>query len=442
MDERQNGHTRFIVALFLTALGAAAFAVTFRLSLNLVYRALYDAQNVVEAIAGLPIWLRLAGPAGGAAVAGLLSRWRLSRAQGVSNVMEAVALGKMKLSLRVTAWRVAGSWSAIATGMSIGREGPLIEFGGSLGATVARVFGVSFNQARVLVAAGTAAGFAAAYNTPFAAVLFVLETIVGIVALEALLPVMAATVVATTLTRLIVGGGPIYGARAFAVSSLFEFATYTLLGVLAVGAAFAFKNTLAFGERLVERHPISQPWRAACGGLLVGSIAVFLPSVAGNGYEPLNLILDQRLPAAALAFLVVAKIAATSGSVASGVPGGVFTPVLLVGGAAGSLYGLALHGLGFPGVASAGSYALVGMAATTAATIHAPLTAAVMVFELSGDYPIVLPLLLATVIATWLSRGLGGESVYEAELRRRGLGWELTLDGRTIDESPPRPSNP
>lgn len=438
MEQRATGQTRFVAALFLVALGAAVFAVTFRLSLTLVYRLLYGAQSVVQAISGLPVWLRLTVPAAGALVAGLLSRWRLSRTQGVSNVMEAVALGKVRLSLRVTAWRVAGSWSAIATGMSIGREGPLIEFGGSLGATVARLFGVSLNQARVLVAAGTAAGFAAAYNTPFAAVLFVLETIIGIVALEALLPTMVATVVATTFTRLVVGGGPIYGERAFAVASPYELASYALLGVLAVGAAFAFKQALALGERAVDRYPLPQPWRAACGGLLVGSIAVFLPSVAGNGYEPLNLILDQRLPAAALAFLIVAKVIATSGSVASGVPGGVFTPVLLVGGALGSLYGLALHGLGFP-AANAGSYALVGMAATTAATIHAPLTAAVLIFELSGDYPIVLPLLLSTVVATWLSRSLGGESVYKAELRRRGLGWELTLDGRTIDEPRPQP---
>ena len=433
MKFRQTGRTRFFLALFLVAIGAAGFAISFRLTLNWVYRVLYGASNVVESISGLPLWLRLAVPTGGALVAGLLSRWRLSRTQGVSNVMEAVALGKVRLSLRVTAWRVAGSWSAIATGMSIGREGPLIEFGGSLGATASRVFGVSLNEARVLVAAGTAAGFAAAYNTPFAAVLFVLETIIGIVALDALLPAITATVIATTLTRLVVGGGPIYGARAFAVASPLEFTSYAFLGVLAVVAAVAFKRTLAFGEQLVERHPMSQPWRAACGGLLVGSIAMFLPSVAGNGYEPLNLILDQRLPAAALVFLIVAKMVATSGSVASGVPGGVFTPVLLVGGAVGSLYGLGLEWLGLPAAASVGSYALVGMAATTAATIHAPLTAAVMVFELSGDYPIVLPLLLATVIATWLSRGLGGESVYQAELRRRGLGWELTLDGRMID---------
>ena len=218
-DDRLAAPTRFLAALFFVAVGAALFAVGFRVSLSGIYRWLYHADGVVQAIAGLRPWQRLAVPAGGALVAGLLSRWRLSRSQGVSNVMEAVVLGKVQLSLRTTAWRVAGSWSAIASGLSIGREGPLIEFGGSLGAAVARVAGVSLNQARVLVAAGTAAGFAAAYNTPFAAVLFVLETIVGIVALDALLPAIAATVVATAITRAIVGGGPIYGERAFAVAS-------------------------------------------------------------------------------------------------------------------------------------------------------------------------------------------------------------------------------
>jgi len=435
-SDRAASPTRFLAALFLVAVGAALFAVGFRLSLDLVYRGLYHAEGVVQAIAGLSPWQRLAVPAAGALVAGFLSRWRLSRSQGVSNVMEAVVLGKVQLSLRTTAWRVAGSWSAIATGLSIGREGPLIEFGGSLGAKVAQVARVSLNEVRVLVAAGTAAGFAAAYNTPFASVLFVLETIVGIVALDALLPAIAATVVATTLTRAVVGGGPIYGQRAFALASPYELVSYAALGILAAGGAVAFKKVLVFSERFVERHAVPQPWRAACGGLLVGAIAVFLPSVAGNGYEPLNLVLDERLPVAAMALLLVAKVVATSGSVASGVPGGVFTPVLLVGGIIGSLYGLGLHWLGFPAVAGAASYALVGMAATTAATIHAPLTAAVLVFELSGDYPIVLPLLLSTVISTWLSRNLGGESVYQTELRRRGPGWELTLDGRRIDDPP------
>lgn len=154
--------------------------------------------------------------------------------------------------------------------------------------------------------------------------------------------------------------------------------------------------------------------------------------MAGNGYEPLNALLNQQLAVGVLIVLIIAKVIATSASVASGVPGGIFTAVLLVGGALGTLWAHALVWFGLSTAANTGSYALVGMAATTAASIHAPRTAAVLVFELSGDYPIVLPLLIATVVSTSISRGLGPESVYEAELRRKGVGWELTLEGRQL----------
>jgi len=433
-DESGSEQLRFALALIIVSLGAAAFAIGFRLSLSAVYRELYHAANVVDAIARLPGWARVAVPLLGASAAGVLSAWRVSRSQGVSNVMEAVALGRVHLSLRATARRVAGSWTAIATGLSIGREGPLIEFGGALGARSAIVVNASAHHTRTLVAAGTAAGFAAAYNTPFAAVLFVLETVIGIVALDALIPAIAATVIATTFTRVVVGGGPIYGARAFGLVSPVELPSYAVLGVLAAGAAFAFRRALVMGESAVRRYPVPQPWRAAMGGAVVGVLVLWMPSVAGNGYEPLNQILDGRFVlTSTLLWLVVAKIIATSTSVASGVPGGIFTPVLLVGGALGALAAPALHFLGLPVSPNPGSYALVGMAAMAAATIHAPLTAAVMVFELTGDYLIVLPLLLATIIATWLARLRGGESVYEEELRRRGIGWELTLDGRQVE---------
>jgi CIC family chloride channel protein len=208
--------------------------------------------------------------------------------------------------------------------------------------------------------------------------------------------------------------------------------SFGALGVLAAFAAFGFKRVLAFLEQWFEHHPVRQPLRATMGGVSVGLIAVLLPEVAGNGFEPLNAILDQRMLLSAVALLLVAKVFATSASVASGVPGGIFTPMLLVGAALGSLWAQLVGLLLTSTSPSAGSYALVGMAAATAASIHAPLTAAVLVFELSGDYAIVLPLLLATVVATTVSRGLGSESVYEAELRRKGVGWELTLDGRQM----------
>jgi CIC family chloride channel protein len=428
---------RFLTALLLVAVGAGLFAVAFRLSLVPLYRALSGADDVMGTFLALPPPLRLVVPVAGALLAGLIAWWRIARSQGVSNVMEAVALGNVDLSLRTTGWRVAASWSAIGSGMSIGREGPLIEFGGSLGATVARLAGVSVHRARVLVAAGTAAGFAAAYNTPFAAVLFVLEAIVGITALDALLSTMAATVIATTITRAVTESGPIYGERAFALVSPMELVPCALLGAVAAVAAVAFKALLALLEETVRSRPAPRPLVAGCGGLVVGAIAMFAPLVVGNGYEPLNLILDERLAIGTVAVLLVAKVAATAASVASGVPGGIFTPTLLMGGALGALWAYALAAIGAPFASSPGSFALVGMAATTAATIHAPLTAAVMIFELSGDYPIVLPLMLSTIVATTISRWLGSESVYAAELRRRGLDWELTLDGRVIGHARP-----
>jgi chloride channel protein, CIC family len=431
-SERGAGVLTFLFALLLVGLGAALFAVAFRLLLLGWYRHAFGATSVVEAIARLPWWLRLLVPVTGGAAAGLISAVRAGRTQNVSNVMEAIALGHVRLSMRATLSRIAASGAAIAGGLSIGREGPLIEWGGSLGAGVGRLLGTPLDRTRVLVAAGTAAGFAAAYNTPFAAILFVFETMAGVAALDLLLPTMSATVLATLVTRALVGGGPIYGQRAFAVGSASQLLPYVGLGVLAALAAGGFKAVLAGAEQFFERHTIRQPFRSTIGGAVVGAIAVWLPSVAGNGYEPLNLILDGRLPLTVIGVLVMAKVVATSASVGSGVPGGVFTPTLLVGGALGSVWAHLISGLGGASTDMAGSYALVGMAAAAAASMHAPLTAAVMVFELSGDYPIVVPLILATAVATGVARALGRDSVYTAELRRRGLGWEMTIDGRRM----------
>jgi CIC family chloride channel protein len=418
------------------ALGAALFAVAFRAGLAWWYRSAFAEDNVVAAIVGLPWWLRVAVPTTGGFAAGVVARSRRASSQGVSNVMEAVVLGRVTLSLRTTVSRVTSSALAIASGMSIGREGPLIEFGSSLGAAVGRQFRVSLHDTRVLVASGTAAGFAAAYNTPFAAVLFVLETIIGIATPTAVLPCMVATVIAAMVTRALVGTGPIYGHRAFEVHAVTDLWWLSALGAVAALVATAFKWVLGQAEELAERAFRVQPWRAAIGGLAVGLLAIWLPEVAGNGYEPLNQILNQQLFTAAVALLLVAKVLSTSASVASGVPGGIFTPMLLVGAATGSLWAQLVTLVFPPFTPDVGAYALVGMAATTAASIHAPLTSAVLVFELSGDYAMVLPLILATAVSTALSRAIGGESVYASELRRRGLGWELTLEGREIEPAP------
>lgn len=429
--------------MLLVALGASAFAIAFRASLSLPLGALTGARDVVTAMGRMPIWARLILPAVGGLAAGCVGLLvtRSSQGHGVGDVMEAVVLGRVRLSLRVTLLKSLASWSAIAAGGSLGREGPLIQFGGAFGSAVGSWMRLSLLDARRLIAAGTAAGFAAAYNTPFAAVLFVLEVVTGVIVLEVVVPVLAATVVASEMTRLIAGEGPIYGEHAFSLRSPVELLAFAVLGIAGAFAAQAFMRLLSWGEERFRTPSLPLPFRPAVGGLLAGTLIAVLPSVAGNGYEPLNEIIDARMPIVAVLWLLVAKAVATTASVSSGSPGGVFTPTLLIGGGVGYAFGVALAMLFGSSVGAPGGYALVGMAATTAASTHAPLMAAVMAFELSGDYAVVLPLVIACSLATAVSRALRKDSMYTAELRARGVGWELTLEGRRVARAslPPQP---
>lgn len=415
---------RFALALVLVATAAAGFAIAFRSALSLTLDAVAGATNLVTAMTHASWWWRIILPTLGALAAGLLGLAVARRGGGgVSDVMEAVALGRTQLSLTVTLIKSAASWCAIVCGGSLGREGPLIQFGGTAGQTVGRWLKVNEYQGRVLIAAGTAAGFAAAYNTPLAAVAFVLEIVTGIVVIDTVVPTLIATVLATMLTRAAVGAGPIYGLRDFVVANPGELFAFAAVGLVAALVAFAFTRLVSAGERAFRRRWLRAPWRQAIGGLGAGVIIVAMPAVAGNGFEPLNQILDGELSLGVIALLLVAKALATTSSVSSGSPGGVFTPTLLIGGCTGYLIGSVLLAAGLD-IGPPGGYALVGMAAAIAAATHAPLMAAVLAFELSGDYAVVLPLVLATAIATALARTLDRDSIYTAELRQRGLSWE------------------
>ena len=443
--EPQSGHAtiaqslRFSAALGGVALAAAAFAVMFRSSLSFALVHAAGTASIVQALHDAPWWVRLGLPALGGLAAGLVGLLvaRDATGHGVGDVMEAVVLGRVHLSMRATLLKSLGSWLAISAGGSVGREGPLIRFGGAAGKFLGDLARLPPDRVRVLIAAGTAAGFAAAYDTPFAAVLFVLEVVTGIVVLDTIVPVLIATVIATALVRGAVGATPLYGARAFVIHSAIDLGAFALLGVVSALAAQGFMRLLAFGETVFRRPRLRPPWRSALGGLAAGAILVAIPEVAGNGYEPLTAVLDGRLPVLFVAGLLLAKSFATTASVSSGNPGGVFTPTLLLGGALGFVFGSGLSAVFGVNVGPVGGYALVGMAAMIAATTHAPLLAAVMAFELSGDYALVLPLVLATALATLVSRRLRRDSIYGAELRERGVGWELTLDGRRVANEPP-----
>jgi CIC family chloride channel protein len=429
---------RFALAVVLVALAASAFAIAFREALQLALRWSDGAQDVVSAMRGAPLWLRVVLPALGALLAGVLARLvsRSREGHGVADVMEAVVLGRVRLSLRVTLLKSLASWLALASGGSLGREGPLIQFGGASGYAIARRLGISGNDVRRLIAAGTAAGFAAAYNTPFAAALFVAEVVTGVIVLDHMVPVLIASAIADQFTRVMVGEGPVYGARSFVVRSAWELLAFALLGLVGALLAQGFMRMLSWSESRFRGSGIPLPWRSALGGLLAGGCVALLPEVAGNGYEALNDVLDGHLALLPVLWLVALKAIATSASVSSGSPGGVFTPAMLLGGGAGYAFAFLLAGpLGFS-IGMPGGYALVGMAVMTAATTHAPLMAAVMAFELSGDYAIALPLVIATAVASGVSHALRRDSIYGAELRSRGVGWVLTMDGRIVERPP------
>ena len=426
-------HLTYGLGIVAVGLLSAGFAILFRGSLSALNQAAFGAHDVVHAVSTLTWWQRAIFPAIGAFLGGLVSRFLGKSGGGVGDVMEAIVLGRVNLSMRSTVLKSFASWLAIATGGSLGREGPLIQFGGAAGKTVGQAFKLTSDQTRILIAAGTAAGFAAAYNTPFAAILFVVEVVIGVVVIEAVWPLLIATVLATGVTRFAIGPGPLYGVHTFELKNPWELVAYAGLGVVVAIGAQGFMRTLSFGERIFKHPKLPLPWRPALGGLLAGCVIAFMPQIAGNGYEPLQGLIAGQYTWAMVLFLLAGKVFATTASVSSGSPGGVFTPTLLVGGTLGFLFATALN-LVVGGTLNPGGYVLVGMAAATAATTHAPILAAVMVFELTGDYAIVLPLLLATAIATLISRQMREDSIYMAELKEKGLDWELTFDGRIHDD--------
>ncbi len=426
-------HITYGFGIGLVGLLASVFAILFRGSLALLNETVFGVHTIVEVLQSLEWWQRALFPAIGALLGGLVSRVIGPTGGGVGDVMEAVVLGKVNLSLRSTLLKSLASWLAIATGGSLGREGPLIQFGGAAGKTVGNLLKLSHAHIRILIAAGTAAGFAAAYNTPFAAVLFVVEVVIGVVVVEAIWPVLIATVLATAVTRYAIGPGPLYGEHTFSMASNWELFAYALLGIVVAFGAQGFMRMLSFGEQLFKNPRLPMPWRPALGGLLAGLVIAVMPEIAGNGFEPLSGVISGHYAWGFVLFLLIGKVFATTASVSSGSPGGVFTPTLLVGGSLGFLFATALSLILPPGTISPGGYALVGMAAATAATTHAPVLACVMVFELSGDYEIVLPLMIATAIATAISRLLREDSIYMAELKEKGHDWELTLEGRVQD---------
>jgi CIC family chloride channel protein len=396
----------------------------------------FDGGNLLFShITSHPEWLiPLIPVAGGLAVAPITYRLaKEARGHGVPEVMLAVALRGGIIRPFIALAKSIASSICIGSGGSAGREGPIVQIGSAIGSTVGQVFKMSEDRVRILVGCGAAAGISATFNAPIAGVLFALEIILGDFTMYAFSPVIISSVAATVISRAFLGNYPAFIVPQYNLVSVWEMPMYIGLGLLAGGFSVVFIKALYRSEDFFEGLGISNYLKPALGGLILGIIGLFYPHVFGVGYEAINMALHEEAVIGVLLLLVFLKIAATSLTLGSGGSGGIFAPSLFMGAMLGGFFGNMVH-LAFPQVtATPGAYALVGMSAMVAGTTHAPITAMLIIFELTGDYRIILPLMLAAVIATLVANKLHADSIYTLKLSRRGITLKAGKD-RTLLE--------
>jgi CIC family chloride channel protein len=335
--------------------------------------------------------------------------------------MEAIVLGDGKISASRSLVKSASAMFSIASGGSIGREGPMVQLSSLIASLIGRMRNWSTPRMRLLVGCGAAAGIASAYNAPIAGALFVAEVVMASLAMEIFGPLVFASVIATLTVRGFLGRDPLYGVATFRLSSNWEIIPHVLLGLLAGFFGPWFLRLLELGEQLFLRLRAPVFVRMTIGGFVVGALAVGYPEVAGNGYSTISGILSNQWLWQSLALILLFKVIATGATFGSGAVGGVFTPTLFVGACLGYLFGSAVAALG-PLHPNPSAFALVGMGAFLSATTHAPIMAILMIFEMTLDYEIILPLMLACVTAYYTSFSIEKRSIYSESLRRKGAG--------------------
>ncbi len=414
----------------LGALGAILFrAVTSRLTVLLM-----DAHDVVTAAQTLPVALCLFFPAAGGFVGGLIIRKSLvsGETHGISEMIEVVSLGRRSVRMRPAVARVFSSIAVISTGGSEGREGPIIQIGAAMASWLSRRLKLSPERVRILTACGMAAGVAGAYNTPIAATLFVLEVVVGSFSMTLFGPTVVAAVLSTILVRFVLGDEPVYRVAAFRLESVFELIPFALIGLLAGPSSALFMRSLRTAKAAFGRLKLPRPVAMAIGGAAVGALGIFLPEVWGNGFEGANRILRGNPTLLFLVAIFAAKIVATSATIGSGGVGGVFTPSLLVGAALGGAVAKVTH-LAVPGLeAPVGGYALLGMGGLLAGVTRAPLLAVIMIFELTQNTAVILPMMVVSVCAIVAAKAFERDSIYVQSLRAAGIVWEQTPEATSL----------
>jgi len=378
----------------------------------------------LEKIVRSPWYWRMLVPAAGGLLVGLIVKFLAPEAKGhgVPEVMNAVARMGGVIRPIVAVAKSFASAICIATGGSVGREGPIVQIGSAIGSSIGQLLHLSTRRIRTCVGCGAAAGIAATFNAPIAAAFFAAEVIIGEFGPRAFGAVVISSVAATVIARTFLGDIPAFEIPEYALVNPAEMITYAILGLTAGVVAVGFVQTLDWFEETFDRvKRIPAFLQPVIGGIGIGGLALVLPEVMGVGYDTISAALNVRLGLGILAAVLIAKLVATSFTLGSGGSGGIFAPSLFMGAALGGLIGhLAQHVFPFA-MASPGAYAVVGMGAVVAAATHAPITAILIIFEMTGDYRVILGVMVSCILSTLVAQRLRRESIYTIKLMRRGI---------------------
>ncbi|MBM43670.1 MAG: hypothetical protein CMJ36_01465 [Phycisphaerae bacterium] len=400
----------------------------------------------------LLLWLVLLAPCVGGLVVGMLRAAIHANdiGPGVTTLMHAVLRGRSRISLRVGLQKWLGSTSTIISGGSAGAEGPIITIGGVMGSNIARLLGTRTQNTATLLGCGSAAGIAAVFNAPIAGVFFVMEILLRDFSLKTFTPIVISAVVASAATQGILHDSAIFDVGEGFMGQddffdLWQLPVYLALGLLCGLAAIVFIRVLGMTGSLFDRMPGPKIIRPAIGGLLLGVLGFAwmfwahsgdVPAFFGNGYPVITQLIDpstyfqdssyetlnpMRELFVLLVGLFILKLVGTSLTLGSGGAGGMFAPSLLLGAALGGALGLVLEWMGLLPHGHPAHVALVGMAAMLAGTTHAPLTAILIVYEMTQSYQVIMPLMFAAVISTIVARSINRDSIYTSRLRKLGI---------------------
>ncbi len=441
----------FLTILIGVVCGLAA--VAFHVSITLASAALIDASMSASGRAWIG-WT-LVTPTLGALACGVLLHYLFpnARGSGIPQVKVAFALRGGRLRLRDSVAKFFVGALQLGSGSSLGREGPTVQICAGVASSLGRLVGVSPKTMRRLIPVGAAAGIAAAFNAPIAAVTFTIEEVVGNLDQAVLSGVIVAAALAAVIERSVLGEHPIFSIpQPYGLLHASSLAIYALLGVASAVASVAFTDSL-LGLRLWFRKSKLPPWaRPAAGGLVTGILAVVAlgqlgtRGVTGGGYDTLSAALTGNIGVKVMLALCAMKLVATVFSYGSGGAGGIFAPALFIGGMLGGAVGILdaklLHHEGEP----IGAFALVGMGAVFAGIIRAPMTSVLIIIEMTSGYSLILPLMIANMTAYVLARQWRPTPIYEALLEQDGIRLtgghvadevkHLRLDQFTKDEAP------